>query len=113
LFLPSFLVEVVPERDLLPTWVGCVAFVVWERKKEVPPAPKGIPRDDAIDVVGTPPRFASLPPPLPPAAPPARPLPPADSAVEKRLRSLNELRDKNLISPGEYETKRQQILSEL
>jgi hypothetical protein len=32
LFLPSFLLEAVPELDLLPTWVGCVAYVVWRRK---------------------------------------------------------------------------------
>src|ERR1700677_2169480 len=34
LFLPSFLVEVVPGLDMLPTWVGCVFFVVRQRKKE-------------------------------------------------------------------------------
>ena len=34
MFLPSFGVEVIPGLDLLPTWVGCVAFVVWQRKKE-------------------------------------------------------------------------------
>jgi hypothetical protein len=33
MFLPSFCVEVIPGLDLLPTWVGCVAFVVWQRKK--------------------------------------------------------------------------------
>src|ERR1700722_15764854 len=33
LFLPSFLVEVVPGLDMLPTWVGCVFFVVRQRKK--------------------------------------------------------------------------------
>ncbi|MGP8201167.1 MAG: hypothetical protein ACLQU4_16880, partial [Limisphaerales bacterium] len=34
LFLPTFVVEVIPEIDMLPTWVGCVAYVVWQRKKE-------------------------------------------------------------------------------
>jgi hypothetical protein len=34
MFLPSFCVEVIPGLDLLPTWVACVAFVVWQRKKE-------------------------------------------------------------------------------
>jgi hypothetical protein len=34
MFLPSFGLEVIPGFDLLPTWVGCVAFVVWQRKKE-------------------------------------------------------------------------------
>jgi hypothetical protein len=33
-FLPSFLVEIVPGLDLLPTWVGCVFFVVYQRKKQ-------------------------------------------------------------------------------
>jgi hypothetical protein len=34
MFLPSFGLEVIPGLNLLPTWVGCVAFVVWQRKKE-------------------------------------------------------------------------------
>jgi hypothetical protein len=34
MFLPGFCVEMIPGLDLLPTWVGCVAFVVWKRKKE-------------------------------------------------------------------------------
>ena len=34
LLLPSFLMEAVPELDAVPTWTGCVAFVVWQRKKE-------------------------------------------------------------------------------
>ena len=31
--LPSFVLELVPGLDLLPTWTGCVAFVVWRRKQ--------------------------------------------------------------------------------
>ena len=31
--LPSFLLELVPGLDLLPTWTGCVAYVVWRRKQ--------------------------------------------------------------------------------
>jgi hypothetical protein len=42
LFLPSFLLEAVPEVDLFPTWVGCVAYVVWQRKKEQGPPPPPI-----------------------------------------------------------------------
>ena len=34
LFLPSFCLEVIPGLDMLPTWVGCVFFVVRQRKKE-------------------------------------------------------------------------------
>ena len=43
--LPSLLLEAIPGLDLLPTWTGCVAFVVWQRKKEqrapgpTPPVP--------------------------------------------------------------------------
>jgi len=37
MFLPSMLVELTPGLDLLPTWTGCVAYVVWRRKKEQPP----------------------------------------------------------------------------
>jgi hypothetical protein len=33
MFLPSFCVEAIPGIDLLPTWVGCVFFVVRQRKK--------------------------------------------------------------------------------
>ncbi len=112
LFLPSFLVEVVPELDLLPTWVGCVAVVVWQRKKETPP-PARLAQAGAIDVVTTLPTAASLPPPLPASVASFQPQLPAGSAVEKRLRNLNDLREKNLISPDEYETKRQQILTDL
>ena len=32
-FVPGFLVEVVPTLDLFPSWVGAVAYVVWQRKK--------------------------------------------------------------------------------
>lgn len=34
LFLPSAVFEAVPGFDLCPTWTGCVAFVIWRRKKE-------------------------------------------------------------------------------
>jgi hypothetical protein len=116
-FLPSFLVEVVPGLDLLPTWVGCVAFVVWQRKKEQAQAPPI--HATVVDVqeaeiisVSPAPRLTSPPPLLTPAlavTPPQAP-PLNGVAVEHRLKSLNELRDKNLISQTEYESKRQQIL---
>jgi len=32
--LPSFVLELIPGPDLLPTWTGSVAYVVWRRKKE-------------------------------------------------------------------------------
>lgn len=34
LFLPSFVLELVPVADLLPTWTGCVALVVLSRKRQ-------------------------------------------------------------------------------
>jgi len=33
LFLPTFVLEIVPVADLLPTWTGCVALVMMLRKK--------------------------------------------------------------------------------
>jgi len=33
LFLPSLVFEMIPGFDLLPTWTGCVAYVVWRRRK--------------------------------------------------------------------------------
>jgi hypothetical protein len=32
--LPSLVVEMVPGIDLLPTWTGCVAWLVWHRKQQ-------------------------------------------------------------------------------
>lgn len=34
LLLPTFILELVPLVDMLPTWTGCVALVVAMRKKE-------------------------------------------------------------------------------
>ena len=67
--LPSLILEVIPELDLLPTWTGCVAFVIWQRKKEerahrpagrdVPPAlpdrrnPTPPPRERVGEMYGT------------------------------------------------------------
>jgi hypothetical protein len=39
LLLPTFVVELLPVADLLPTWTGCVALVVALRKREQPPPP--------------------------------------------------------------------------
>jgi hypothetical protein len=55
LFLPSFVLEAIPEIDVLPTWVGCVAYVVWQRKKE--PAAATAPSHVEVQT--------SVPPPLP------------------------------------------------
>src|SRR5678810_1099597 len=33
LLLPTFLIELIPVADLLPTWTGCVMLVIAMRKK--------------------------------------------------------------------------------
>ena len=47
LLLPTFVVELLPITDMLPTWTGCVAIVVALRKREQsrmppPPAPGSV-----------------------------------------------------------------------
>ncbi len=96
--LPSFMVEAVPGLDALPTWTGCVAFVVWQRKKEE--SDSSLPDldfDDDDDEVSSPT--------LPPAS--------AEPTIEDRLNRLKRLRDKQDITPEEYEAKRRKILDEL
>jgi hypothetical protein len=34
LFLPTFLLEIIPVADMLPAWTGCVAAVVALRRRE-------------------------------------------------------------------------------
>jgi len=34
LFLPSFVLELVPEVEALPTWLGCVGLVAWQRRRK-------------------------------------------------------------------------------
>lgn len=115
--LPSLFVELVPGLDLLPTWTACVAFVVWQRKKEqaqTPPRP--VVDVQAVEVGNaTPAARLTEPPPLPPAraAIPVQTPPPIGTDVESRLRHLDDLRQKGVISQAEYETKRQQIVAEL
>lgn len=42
LLLPTFVVELVPVADMLPTWTGCVIAVIALRKREpdAPPPPE-------------------------------------------------------------------------
>jgi hypothetical protein len=47
--LPSFFVEAIPGIELLPTWTGCVAWVVYRQKK----APTTVP-PPAIEIEATP-----------------------------------------------------------
>lgn len=32
--LPTFVLESIPVLDAAPTWTGCVAFVLWRRKRQ-------------------------------------------------------------------------------
>ena len=41
LLLPTFIVELLPITDVLPTWTGCVALVVALRRRQVGPPPPG------------------------------------------------------------------------
>ena len=42
MLLPTLLLEIIPGVDLLPTWTGCVGYVVWLRKKkQMPPEAAG------------------------------------------------------------------------
>jgi len=49
LLLPTFLIELLPIADMLPTWTGCVALVVGLRKRQqLDPPPPG--QGPVIDV---------------------------------------------------------------
>lgn len=122
-FVPTFFVEVIPTLDLFPSWVGAVAYVVWQRKKSQQMAQGQTPAlRPLIDVQEVKSISASLVSRL--TLPAASPVPaqavtaeqtptPAEVAAEQRLQRLSDLRDKNLISQAEYESKRQQILAEI
>jgi hypothetical protein len=53
LLLPTFIVELFPLVDVLPTWTGCVALVVAMRKKQSPPPGGGGEHGVTIDVKPT------------------------------------------------------------
>jgi hypothetical protein len=117
-FVPGFVLEVIPTLDMFPSWVACVAYVVWEKKRKQQAQLQSSPLRPLIDVQEVKAIGASIvsrlaPPPLAAIPVPKPPLLPPEPAHEKRLQSLADLRDKNLISPTEYEAKRQQILSEI
>jgi hypothetical protein len=55
LLLPTFVLELFPVADMLPTWTGCTAAIVMLRKKgQRPPAPPPI--DVFTEVTRVPPR---------------------------------------------------------
>ncbi len=39
LLLPTFVIELLPVADMLPTWTGCVALVVAIRRRQEPAPP--------------------------------------------------------------------------
>ena len=52
LLLPTFVLELAPIVDMLPTWTGCVALVIALRRRQVP-APHESDDADTIDVKPT------------------------------------------------------------
>ena len=53
LLLPTFIVEMVPVIDVLPTWTGCVALVVAMRNKQSPAMARDADAAVTIDVKPT------------------------------------------------------------
>ena len=50
LLLPTFVAELIPAVDMLPTWTACVAAVIALRKREQNPPPPAPPVPPTIDV---------------------------------------------------------------
>jgi hypothetical protein len=50
LLLPTFVVELLPMVDMLPTWTGCVALVISRRKKQQAMSPHEPGSGNVIDV---------------------------------------------------------------
>src|SRR5437763_14400225 len=50
LLLPTFVLEIIPVADLLPTWTGCVALVMFLRRKQADSPPPPIENGPVIDV---------------------------------------------------------------
>jgi len=59
LLLPTFVLELIPLADMLPTWTGCTAAVVMLRRRSAPPPPR-MPPTITVD---------EPPPPAPPSPP--------------------------------------------
>ena len=62
LLLPTFVIELIPGPDLLPTWTGCTTAVIMLRKRNQPKPPidvtaevKPVPPVQVTQVPGTPP----------------------------------------------------------
>lgn len=50
LLLPTFALEFIPVADVLPTWTGCVAIVVFRRQREQAKNPPPIDVDVSVPV---------------------------------------------------------------
>jgi hypothetical protein len=50
LLLPTFVIELLPFSDMLPTWTGCVALVVAARKRQQAASPPPADSRPVIDV---------------------------------------------------------------
>jgi hypothetical protein len=59
LLLPTFLIELIPVADMLPTWVGCTAAVVFMRKRAQTPEipPRIVSGPPQIENAATPPKL--------------------------------------------------------
>ncbi|HEV2391198.1 MAG TPA: hypothetical protein VG146_02420 [Verrucomicrobiae bacterium] len=58
LLLPTFVIELVPIVDMLPTWTGCTAVVIMLRKKAPTQPPEAPPIDISAKVCPVPPNEA-------------------------------------------------------
>ena len=106
--LASFFAESIPGLDLFPSWTACVAYVVWQRKKEQSPLP-------VVEVEEVKPVRKSAP--LLGAQ--ANTLVISDATnhanrpIEDKLVRLKNLLEREFITKAEYEAKRQEVLNDL
>jgi hypothetical protein len=115
--IPTLLAEFVPGVDLIPTWTGCVIFLIGNQKLQQQP-PK-IP----IATVEKAKPFKPLPTDIidvacEPVEPPylssrSNTVRAGGKSIETQLQTLNRLRDQNLISQAEFDEKRLEILNTL
>jgi hypothetical protein len=63
LLLPTFLIELIPVADMLPTWTGCTLAVIYLRRRPEPPSAHPAPTPITIDPSPHPQNQANDPPP--------------------------------------------------
>lgn len=49
LLLPTFLIELIPVADMLPTWTGCTLAVIYLRRRPEPTSPQRAPTSITLD----------------------------------------------------------------